>query len=163
MKRLLPVVCAFAAVMFAQERPKTSASTALREYSYPSDGFAIKFPYAPRPHKDPANPRYKVWTVHFSKLDATISVRRIVDSRPCNVALDQLKNMAKADNVSIREFSMSGRPAWEENEHLTGREMTLERYVCGVGRYYVLTFVWPAKESRPQLGMEVMDSLRLLK
>jgi hypothetical protein len=29
-------------------------------------------------------------------------------------------------------------------------------------RYYMLTFVWPASESRPQLGLEIVDSFRLI-
>jgi hypothetical protein len=48
-----------------------------------------------------------------------------------------------------RRVLVSGRPAWEEKEDLRGNTMLFERYVCGVGRFYVLTFVWPASESRP--------------
>jgi hypothetical protein len=148
--------------MFGQGPPKTPRSTALKEYSYPSDGFAIKFPYAPEPHTDSIHPDFKVWTIHLSQ-HAAISIRLKLDSQPCDVALEKLKSIAQAENVPIREFSVSGRPAWEGKEHLRGDTMLLERYVCGVGRYYVLTFVWPAGESRPQLGMEVMDSFRLVK
>jgi hypothetical protein len=160
MKRLLLVVCALVVATFGQEPPKLSASAPLKEYSYPSDGFAIKFPYAPEPH---THSDFKVWTIHLSQR-AAISIRLKVDSQPCDVALDKLKSMTKAQNVPIREFSVSGRPVWEEKEHLRGDDtMVLERYVCGVGRYYVLTFVWPASESRPGLGVEVLDSFRLLK
>jgi hypothetical protein len=148
--------------MFCQEAPEVNASTALKEYSYPSDGFAIKFPDAPEPHNDSIHPDFKVWTIHVSPR-AAISIRLKVDSQPCDVALEKLKNMAEAQNVPIREFSMSGRPAWEEKEHVRGDTMLIERYVCGIGRYYVLTFVWPANESRPQLGVEIVDSFRLVK
>ena len=162
MNRSFLVVCALVGVMFGQGPPKTPRSTALKEYSYPSDGFAIKFPYAPEPHTDSIHPDFKVWTIHLSQ-HAAISIRLKLDSQPCDVALEKLKSIAQAENVPIREFSVSGRPAWEGKEHLRGDTMLLERYVCGVGRYYVLTFVWPAGESRPQLGMEVMDSFRLVK
>lgn len=162
MNRSFLVVCALVGVMLGQGPPKTPRSTALKEYSYPSYGFAIRFPYAPLPHTDPIHPDFKLWTIHFSHR-AGISIRLKLDSQPCDVALEKLKSMAQADNVPIREFSVSGRPAWEEKEHLRGDTMLLERYVCGVGRYYLLTFVWPADESRPQLGMEVMDSFRLVK
>ena len=161
MNRLL-LVCTLVGAMFGQEPRKTPASTPLKEYSYPTDGFAIKFPYAPEPHTDSINPDFKVWTIHLSQ-GAAISIRLKVDSQPCDVALGKLKNMAKAQNVPIREFSVSGRPAWEEKEHLRGDKMLFERYICGAGRYYVLTFVWAATESRPQLGLEIMDSFRLVK
>lgn len=162
MKRLLAVVCALLGAMFGQESPKMPASTPLKEYSYPSDGFAIKFPYAPNPHTDSTSPDFKVWTIHPSQHGA-ISIRVKVDSEPCEVALDKLKTMARAQNVPIREFSVSGRPVWEEKEHPRGDTMLFERYVCGLGRYYLLTFIWPATESRPQLGVEIMDSFRLIK
>jgi hypothetical protein len=71
--------------------------------------------------------------------------------------------MAASQNVVIREFSVSGRPAWEEKEHRSGGgNMILERYVCATGRYYLLTLGWAANESRPELGVEIMDSFRLL-
>jgi hypothetical protein len=160
--RLLLILCALAGTMLAQQLRKMPASTPLKEYSYPSDGFAMKFPYAPDPHSDSIHPDFKVWTVRLSQRGA-ISIRLKLDSQPCDVALEKLRSVAKTKNVPIREFSVSGRPAWEEKEHLRGDTMLLERYVCGVGRYYVLTFVWPASESRPQLGVEIMDSFRLVK
>jgi len=148
--------------MSAQEPSKTPTSLPLKEYSYASDGFAIKLPYSVEPHTDSVHPDFKVWTVHLGQ-QAAISIRRKVDPEPCDVALDKLKSMAKAQNVPIREFSVSGRPAWEEKDRPRGDTMFLERYVCGVGRYYVLSFVWPTSESRPQLGVEMMDSFRLVK
>ncbi|HVR25329.1 MAG TPA: hypothetical protein VMU26_18650 [Candidatus Polarisedimenticolia bacterium] len=159
MKRLLLVVFALVGAVLGQSSPKKSASTPLKEYSYASDGFAIKFPYAPEPHTDSIHPDFKVWTVHLSD-GAAISIRLKADSQPCDVALEKLKSMA---NVPIREFSVSGRPAWEEKEHPRGDAILLERYVCGVNRYYVLTFVWPTSKSRPQLGLEILDSFRLVK
>jgi len=71
--------------------------------------------------------------------------------------------MAKAQNETIRELSVSGRPMWEEQERPRGNTRLFERYVCGYGRYYVLTFVWPANDPRPQLGMKMMDSFRLVR
>jgi len=151
------------ALVLCLAHPAAPAGTQLKEYSYPSDGFAIKFPYAPEPHPDSIHPDFKVWTIHLSQR-AAISIRLKVDSQPCDVALGKLKSMAKSQNVPIREFSVSGRPVWEEKEHLRGRgSMVFERYVCGVGRYYLLTLAWPASESRPQLGVEIMDSFRLVK
>jgi hypothetical protein len=44
-----------------------------------------------------------------------------------------------------------------------GDTKMLERYVCGYGKYYVMTFVWPAKDPQPKLGLEIMDSFRLIK
>jgi hypothetical protein len=162
MNRSLLVFCTLVGAMFGQQAPKVRTSTPLKEYSYPSDGFAIKFPYAPEAHLDSTNPDYKVWTNHLSGR-AAISIRRKVDSEPCDVALGKLKSMAASKNVSIREFTVSGRPAWEEKEWPRGGSMIFERYVCGVGRYYVLTLSWPASEPRPQLGVEIMDSFRLVK
>jgi hypothetical protein len=161
MNRLPLVLCVLMGAMFCQDPPKVKASTPLKEYSYPPDGFAIKFPYAIEPHTDSIHSDIKVWTVHVSE-SATISIRRKVDPEPCDVALEKLKSMASARGVPIREFSVSGRPAWEEKERPRGEVMLLERYVCGIGRYYVFTFVWPASESRPQLGMEIIDSFRIV-
>jgi len=162
MKRLLLlVVCALVGAVSAQEPAKTPASRPLKEYSYGSDGFAIKFPYAVEPHTDSVHSDFKVWTLHLGPR-AAISIRVKVDSEPCDAALAKLKSMAATQNETIREFSVSGRPAWEEKEHVRGDNRFLERYVCGFGRYYVLSFGWPASESR-ELGMEIMDSFRLVK
>jgi hypothetical protein len=161
MNRLL-VVCALTGAMFGQEPAKSRASTPLKDYSYPSDGFAVKFPYAPEPHSDSTDPDRKVWTIHLSQR-AAISIRLKVDSRPCDVALGELKSMAISKNVPIREFTVSGRPAWEEKDWPRGNSMIFERYICGIGRYYILTLAWSASESRPQLGVEIMDSFRLVK
>jgi hypothetical protein len=160
MNRLL-VVCGLAGAMFGQGLAKTPASTPLKDYSYPSDGFAVKFPYAPEPHSDSAYPDRKVWTIRLSQR-AAISIRLIMDSRPCDVARGQLKSMAASRNVPISEFTVSGRPAWEAKEWPRGGSMVFERYVCGVGRFYVLTLSWPASESRPQLGVEIVDSFHLV-
>lgn len=73
MQRLLLVVCALVGAMFCQEAPKVAASTPLKEYSYPSDGFAIKLPTAQEPHTDSIHPDFKVWTVHLSQR-AAISI-----------------------------------------------------------------------------------------
>jgi hypothetical protein len=162
MNRMLLVLCALVGVVFAQESSKAPTSSSLKEYSYASDGFAIKFPYSVEPHTDSVHPDFKVWTVHLSQR-AAISIRLKVDSQPCDVALGKLESMAATQNETIREFSVSGRPAWEEKEHIRGGDRFFERYVCGVGRYYVLSFVWPGSESRPQLGAEIMDSFRLVK
>jgi hypothetical protein len=161
MNRLL-VVCALTIATFGQGPAKSPASTPLKDYSYPSDGFAVKFPYAPEPHSDSTDPGRKVWTIHLSQ-SAAITIRLITDSLPCDLGLEKLKGMAKAHNVPIREFTVSGRPAWEEKEWPRGDSTVFERWVCGVGRYYVLTLSWPSSESRPQLGMEIMDSFRLVK
>jgi hypothetical protein len=136
--------------------------TSLKDYPYPSDGFTAEFPYVPEPHSDSADPDRKVWTIHLNQR-AAISIRLITDSQPCDVALGKLKSMATSKNMTIREFTVSGRPAWEEKEWPRGDSMIFERYVCGVGRFYVLTLSWPASESRPQLGVEIMDSFHLVK
>src|SRR5258708_5168411 len=112
MSRFLLVICALVGGLLGPGLPKTAASSPLKEYSYPSDGFAIKFPYALDPHTDAIHPDFRVWTVHVSQY-AAISIRLKVDSQPCDVALEKLKGMANAQGVSIREFSISGRPAWE--------------------------------------------------
>jgi len=158
----LLVVCVLAGAVFAQQPSKIPTSAPLKEYSYPSDGFVIKFPYAPEPHTDPVNTDFKVWTVRLNQL-AAVSIRLKLDSQPCDVALGKLKSMAASQNETIREFSVSGRPAWEEQEHMRGAYRLFERYVCGVDRYYLLSFMWPASQSRPKLGMEIIDSFRLVK
>ena len=110
MIRLLLVVCALVGAMFGQGSPKTPTSTPLKEYSYPSDGFAIKFPYAPEPHLDSIHPDFKVWTINLSQR-ASISIRLKIDpDLPCDVALEKVKGRA---NVPMREFTVRGRPAWE--------------------------------------------------
>ena len=163
MSNLFVVLCVLVGATFGQSVSRNAAPpTQLKEYSYPSDGFAIKFPSPTEPHTDSVHSDFKVWTVHLSQ-NAAISVRIKMDSQPCDLALDKLKSMAKAQNVPLREFTVSGRPAWEEKEWRRGDEMVLERYVCGVGRYYLLTLGWPASESRPQLGVDIMDSFRLVK
>ena len=162
MKKLVLVIYALGGVVFGQQRPQIPSSAPLKEYSYPSDGFAVKFPSPTEPHTDSVHPDFKVWTVHLNQ-GATITVRLKVDSQPCDAALEKLRSMAKAQNETIKELSVSGRPMWEEQERSRGNTRLFERYVCGYGRYYVITFVWPANQSRPQLGMQIMDSFRLVK
>jgi hypothetical protein len=162
MKRWVLVICALGGVIFGQQRHQTPSSVPLKEYSYASDGFAVKFPFPTEPHTDSVHPDFKVWTVHLNQ-GAAISIRLKVDSQPCDAALEKLKDLAKAQNETIKEFSVSGRPMWEEQERSRGSTRLFERYVCGYGRYYVITFVWPADQSRPQLGMQIMDSFRLVK
>jgi hypothetical protein len=143
--------------------PLTAETASLKEYSYPSDGFAVKFPYSPEAHSDAIHPDFKVWTTHLSP-QASISIRRKVDSQPCDVALSKLKSIAAAQRVSLKELSVSGRPAWEHtNRAADGKSMVTERYICGFGRYYILTLGWPASEPRPELGIEIMNSFRLIK
>ena len=156
------VVCTLAGAMLAQTPHKTPAPAPLKEYSYPDDGFAMKFPYAVQPHTDSVHSDFKVWTVHLDQGGA-ISTRLKMDSQPCDAALEKFKSMAKAQNISVREFSVSGRPAWESELNGQGDAMFLQRYVCGPGRYYVMSFVWPASGPRPKLGMEILDSFRLIK
>jgi len=48
-----------------------------------------------------------------------------------DVALEKLESMAASKNVPVREFTVSGRPAWEEKEWPRGGSMIFERYVCG--------------------------------
>lgn len=155
-------VCVLVAAASAQGPSKTPTAPPLKEYSYASDGFAIKLPHAVEPHTDSVHSDFKVWTVHLSQ-SAAISIRLKVDSQPCDVALEKLKSMAASQGETIREFSVSARPAWEEKEHALGDSKSLERIVCGVGRYYIFSFAWRASESRPQLGIEIIDSFRLVK
>jgi hypothetical protein len=162
MKRLMLVICVLGGVIFGQQQPKPTSSSPLKDYSYPSDGFEVKFPSPTEPHTDSVHPDFKVWTVHLNH-GAAISIRLKVDSEPCDAAFEKLKRMAKAQNETIKEASVSGRPMWEEQERPRGNTRLIERYVCGYGQYYVLTFVWPANQSRPQLGMEIMDSFRLVR
>lgn len=103
-----------------------------KEYAYPSEGFAVKFPYAPEPHTDSTNPGFRVWTVHLAQR-AALSIRLKMDSQPCEVALGKLKSMATSSHIEIREFTVSGRPAWEEKDWARGNAMVFERYVCGEG------------------------------
>lgn len=162
MKNLVLVVCALGGVVFGQQRPQIPSPAPLKEFSYPSDGFAVKFPSHTEPHTDSVHTDFKVWSVHLNQ-GASISIRLKVDSQPCDATLEKLKSMAKAQNETITELSVSGRPMWEEQERSRGNTRVFERYVCGYGRYYVITFVWPTTQSRPQLGMQIMDSFRLVK
>src|ERR1041385_1226618 len=93
----LLLVCVLVGAGFAQQPSKTPTSAQLKEYSYPSDGFAIKLPYAPEPHTDPVNTDFKVWTIRLNQLSA-ISIRLKLDSQPCDVALGKLKSMAASQN-----------------------------------------------------------------
>jgi hypothetical protein len=72
MNRLLLVVSALVGAMFCQAPPKVAPFTSLKEYSYPSDGFAIKSPYAPEPHIDSTDSAFKVWTIHLRQLAACL-------------------------------------------------------------------------------------------
>ena len=107
MNRMLLVVCVLVGTMFGQRPPKTPASTPLKEYSYPSDGFGIKFPYAPEPHLDSVHPDLKVWTIHLSQR-ASISVRLKVDADlPCDIALQKLKGSSSTESGNSQPVGTS--------------------------------------------------------
>jgi hypothetical protein len=159
MRQTLLVFFLLAGTMSGQ---KTAKTLAWKEYVYASDGFAAKFPYAPEPHTDATNPDFKVWTIQLGH-GAAISIRLKRDSQPCDVALGKLKSMTASNHIEIREFTVSGRPAWEEKDWARGNGMVFERYVCGEGRYYILTLSWPTGDPRPQGGVDIMDSFRLVK
>ena len=132
----------------------------MKEYVYTSDGFAIKFPYAPQPHADRVHPDWTVYTVKLTRR-AAVSIRIIKDSQRCDVALNKLKQMAASEHVEIREFSISGRPVWVEPDRDRGGSMVSERYVCADGRYYILTLGWPVGEPKPNEGVRIIESFRL--
>lgn len=123
----------------------------------------MKFLYAPEPHRDRVHPDFDVYTVRIGQ-HAALSVRVIIDARTCDAARKKLKSMAASLNVAVREFSVSGRPAWDRKEHSrSSGGMVFERYVCGAGRFYILTLGWSETEPRPSVGMDMIDSFRLLK
>src|SRR5215471_18099497 len=105
MNRLLLVCCALLGTMFSQQSPKepAPAPTPLKEYSYPSDGFSMKFPYAPEPHTDSIRSYFKVWTIHLSQ-GAAISMRLKLDSEPCDVVLEKLRTWQKPRVCRLENF-----------------------------------------------------------
>lgn len=152
-----PIILVLCTVIASAQQPASQ----MREYLYASEGFAIKFPYAPQPHADRLHPDWTVYTVRLAQR-AAVSIRIIEDSQPCGLAFNKLKELAASDNTAIREFSVGGRPAWEEKDRDRGDgNMIFERYVCGRERYYVLSFGWPAREPKPNAGMRIIDSFRL--
>ena len=134
-----------------------------REFTYPSDGFAIAFPYAPTPHPDSTNPNLKVYTIQLSR-DSAISVRVIEVHRLCTQTLQMLRDAAHAKNQLLHSIRVEGHDGLESETSVAGsNQMKFERYLCTEQRYYIFSMSWPKGQSKPPDGVRIVDSFRLLR
>lgn len=64
-----------------------------REYVYQSAGFAITLPSDPKPHDDPINPGYKIYTVHLSP--TLVVTFRDTKKQDCVTILNEARDVAR--------------------------------------------------------------------
>src|SRR5450759_1928935 len=76
---ILSAVSGFAVAQSDGGKLKPARETDWREYAYPTDGFAAKFPYAPTPHKDTQVPDGTAYTVSLPGSTFTLHVANFAE------------------------------------------------------------------------------------
>lgn len=101
----------YGSIAVCQTQPKQLER---KEYVYPSAGFAITLPFDPKPHDDPINPGYTVYTVHLSP--ALVVTFRSTISQDCVPILNDARDVARRKteptlvNGSFKEVTVQGYP-----------------------------------------------------
>jgi hypothetical protein len=138
-----------------------------KEYSYPSEGFAITTPTDPSPHDDATMPEMKAHTVHLSP-QVALTLRVSSQARDCGATLKQLKDGALNGKqpgllpTSLRDVSVGGYPGVEWEFDLPPWGKQYERYICADGRFYFFAASWLGTQKKPAEVTRVVDSFRLL-
>lgn len=138
-----------------------------KEYAYPSAGFAITLPFDPKPHDDPTNPGYTVYTVHLSP--TLVVTFRSTNRQDCVTILNDARDAArrKAEptlvNGSFKEVTVQGYPGqeWQLAVPAVGYAQYV-RQVCVEGRFYQFESRWPVGQQMPQSVKRILNSLRFL-
>ena len=133
------------------------------------DGFAITFPYAPRPHKDLGRAQdVNMYTVSLER-GASFTLRAANRRMDCTESFKTLKNAYHGPGWSIvagsmKDITLAGYPGLEyESTSESQHKRFFERYYCVNERFYALTSGSPTNESRPASVDRILSSFRLLK
>src|SRR5215475_5423838 len=154
----------YGSIAVCQTQPKQSE---WKEYVYPSAGFAITFPFDPKPHDDPINAGYTVYTVHLSP--ALVITFRYTISQDCVTVLNDARDAARRKteptlvNGSFQEVTVQGYPGqeWQLAVPAVGYAQYVQQ-VCVEGRFYQFESRWPVGQQMPQSVKRILNSLRFL-
>jgi hypothetical protein len=169
MKRLLALILStfcLTVLTFCQ-----SEKMSWKEYVYETDGFALTVPSEPTPHPDAIFPETTDYSVTPHGAYWGITLRVMHQNRDCSATLGELKTGANngkggTDPSSVRDISIAGHPGVEYRSKIEWAkppQVSLERYYCVNGRFYIFTLEWESARQLPPEGMRIMDSFHLLK
>jgi hypothetical protein len=176
----LSAACSIVIAQTSSPKSKSGQEQQWKEYVYPNDGFAIKFPYAPTPHKDSQVPDGTAYTISSPVYDLSLHVANVQDgcasafSQYLNLVrrlvkqlregtLDQSQSDFRVDASSAKEITVGGYPAVEyEQEVKKSKRNDYERIQCVNKKLYMFTALWAADQSKPADVKRIVDSFRLL-
>lgn len=141
-----------------------------KEYVYPNDGFAITFPFAPVPRRDPKNVHMNTYTIHFTA-DSGVTLRVDDEKRDCATTLNSLKDGALHNKQpeqpinpsSVKDVSLGEYPGLEYEFRFDPEFTVYDRFLCVNGRFYNFTAKWATKQPRPAAMTRIIGSFRILK
>jgi len=173
------------AAQTASPKVKTDQGRQWKEYAYPSDGFAIMLPDAPRPHEDSQVAGGTVYSIrlawdtvaslhvasfpggcadvfdrHVSAMNLQARTGKWTDART-----DSNRLSYRLDAASLREFNFVGHPAAEYEEEVMGPGTHFggyQRFQCVDKRFYIFQARWFFGPPRPTDVTRAISSFRLV-
>jgi len=155
------IVLTFAGFGLFQQR-----TSAWKEYTFPTDGFAITLPTEPTAHAEAGLPDTTVYSASIGP-NAKVSLHVLHKDMDCAATISELKNGARAgkgniDSSSVKDVTLGKYRGvgydWKMSSDLQGYELTY----CTDGSIYAFSAGWPRKNPRPSALARVLKSFRLL-
>jgi hypothetical protein len=142
-----------------------------KEYEFPDDAFAITLPSAPKPHKDPQDKNFNVYTISLVEKDSLLSLRAANRFVNCEAGLREVKrglqNGADQERLplpgSLQEISFGGSPALDYEYLFNASQKVFERYYCADQKLYIFTFLYPTSQERPPSSTRILQSFHLIR
>jgi hypothetical protein len=136
-----------------------------KEFTYPSDGFALSAPAEPKPHDSPALPGATAYVVQLgADTGVVLKAKTTLD---CSGVVPRLKESilagkdASVDQPSLKDLSLDGQPGLEYRRKTTSNTI-LERWYCVDGHLYIFSVTWPSAQPFPDAATRVLKSFRLV-
>jgi hypothetical protein len=158
---LFALAFTFFAVAVGQQK-----NSSWQEYTYPTDGFAITAPVAPKPQPSPALPGATVYPIALKDEDATV-VLRVKATPNCDSFLTLYrKNLVagmepEVDLSSLKDVTLSDHPGLEYKRKVHANTV-VDRWYCTDRHLYAFSVNWSSSKPFPAGAARVLDSFRLL-
>jgi hypothetical protein len=166
--------------------PKDAQQQQWKEYAYPNDGFAITLPHRADPHEDStlSKATFTAFTVSGTQAytvglsaDRPVTLHVATFPKGCSDFFGQYQSLIRGakdgtidtskagiqvDAATLREVTVGGYPA-VENEHETkSQSRYYDRTQCVDKKLYIFTVTWPAGSTKPSELSRIINSFRLL-
>lgn len=157
----LIIVLIFAGFALSQQR-----TSDWKEYTFPTDGFAITLPKEPTAHSEAGLSDTTVYSAPIGS-NAKVSLHVVHKDLDCAATISQLKDDARAgkgdiDSASVKDVTLGKYQGvgydWKMSSDLDGYELTY----CTHSRIYAFSAGWPRSNPRPAALARVLKSFRLL-